>query len=82
MKVNPDHSNCPWIDNYLMLLIWSYSNLELKKSMEKQIKEIRFMQICISKIILNKQVDLRESETLKHILKSARSPITSIEHFI
>lgn len=40
------------------------------------------MQICISKIILNKQVDLRESETLKHILKSARSPITSIEHFI
>ncbi|XP_034256904.1 uncharacterized protein LOC117654402 [Thrips palmi] len=60
----------------------SETNLKLKQSLEKQIKDIRFMQICISQIIVNKQVDLRQSQKLTGILKSARSPITSIEHFI
>ncbi|KAK3922284.1 Peptidase T [Frankliniella fusca] len=60
----------------------STSTLELNKHMEKQIKEIRFMQICISKLVANMDIDLRENETVKEILKSVRSPITSVDNFI
>lgn len=60
----------------------SETNTKLKTNMEKQIKDIRFMQICISQMIVTKQPDLQRSERLRAILKSVRSPITSIEHFI
>ncbi|KAE8743228.1 hypothetical protein FOCC_FOCC011163 [Frankliniella occidentalis] len=58
------------------------STLNLKKNTEKQIKEIRFMQICISKILANSEVDLRESERLREIIKSVRNPITSVKNFL
>ncbi|KAJ1522198.1 hypothetical protein ONE63_002506 [Megalurothrips usitatus] len=60
----------------------SDSTLQLKNAAEKQIKEIRFMKICISQIIAKKNVDLRENDTIKQILESARTPVTSVDNFL
>ena len=60
----------------------SKCDMKLKKSLEKQIKEIRFMQLCISNIVGNLDVDLRKEKKVREIVRSVRDPITSIEHFL
>lgn len=54
----------------------------MKTTLEKQIKEIRFMQIAISRMVANLNIDLRSSPYLQGIIKSVRNPITSLEHFL